>query len=128
MEAKITMMNKKEKIKKIVVLQLVIIIYTFSGVMAKLASLHKEEPVLFLTFFAGEFVILGVYAIFWQQMIKQFELMVAYANRATAILWSMIWAGLFFKEMITIRNILGVLIVLAGTMLINTEKEQKDHD
>lgn len=56
-------------------------------------------------------------------MIKKFELSVAYANRAMAILWSMIWAVLFFHDRITIRNIVGVAIVLVGIVLVNTDKE-----
>ena len=39
-----------------------------------------------------------------------------------AILWSMIWAVIFFHEVITIKNILGVFIVLAGTMIINSDE------
>ena len=67
--------------------------------------------------------LLGIYALLWQQMIKKFELSVAYANRAMAILWSMIWAVLFFHDRITIRNIVGVAIVLVGIVLVNTDKE-----
>ena len=66
--------------------------------------------------------ILGVYAILWQQMIKRFDLSVAYANRSMAILWSLVWAVVFFHERITINNVLGVLIVLAGTVLVNTDE------
>ena len=87
---------KNVKWKNILQLQAVVIIYTISSVMAKTASRHKEERLLFLLFFGLEFILLGIYALLWQQMIKKFELSVAYANRAMAILWSMIWAVLFF--------------------------------
>ena len=106
---------KNVKWKNILQLQAVVIIYTISSVMAKAAS--------FLLFFGLEFILLGIYALLWQQMIKKFELSVAYANRAMAILWSMIWAVLFFHDRITIRNIVGVAIVLVGIVLVNTDKE-----
>lgn len=114
---------KNVKWKNILQLQAVVIIYTISSVMAKAASERKEEYLLFLFFFGLEFILLGIYALLWQQMIKKFELSVAYANRAMAILWSMIWAVLFFHDRITIRNILGVAIVLVGIVLVNTDKE-----
>lgn len=114
---------KNVKWKNILQLQAVVIIYTISSVMAKAASEHKEKHLLFLLFFGLEFILLGIYALLWQQMIKKFELSVAYANRAMAILWSMIWAVLFFHDRITIRNILGVAIVLVGIVLVNTDKE-----
>ena len=114
---------KKVNWKNVLQLQAVVVIYTISSVMAKLASGHKEEHMLFLIFFGLEFILLGVYALLWQQMIKKFELSVAYANRAMGILWSMIWAVVFFHDRITVRNILGVAIVLVGIVLVNTDKE-----
>ena len=67
----------------------------------------------------------GVFAILWQQAIKKFDLSVAYANRAMVLLWSMIWAVLVFHDTITLKNILGVALVIAGTFVINTEKNQE---
>lgn len=120
--------RNSNKIKNILILQAVIVIYTISSVMAKLASVKKENLIWFFGFFAADLFLLGVYAILWQQMIKRFELTIAYANRAMAILWSMVWAALFFHERITWKNIVGVLIVLAGTIIMNTEKEKKQND
>ena len=75
-----------------------------------------------------EFAILGVYAVLWQQMIKRFELSVAYANRSMAVVWSMVWAVVFFHDTITVQNVLGVVLVVAGTWIINTETEEGKND
>lgn len=121
-------MNKKSsKIKQIILLQLAVVIYTFAGVMAKFASAHKDNILLLVVFMGLEVMILGVYAIFWQQLIKHFDLTVAYANRAMAILWSLVWASLFFKEKITVQNLIGVGIVLVGIFIMNGEKEEEKH-
>lgn len=112
----------KIKLKEIAVLQFAVMIYTLSGIAAKKAAVYETMSWEFLFFYGLEIAILGIYAIVWQQLIKRFELSVAYANRSMAILWSMIWAVLFFGEIITVRNIIGVLIVLAGTMLINSDE------
>ena len=111
-------------IKNLIQLQAVIIIYTISSIMAKFASANNGEPLRFILFFGLEFVFLGIYALLWQQMIKKFDLSVAYANRSMALLWSMIWAVIFFHDRITVKNIIGVILVMIGTIIINTEKVQ----
>ncbi len=109
-----------KNIKDIALLQGVVIIYTISGIMSKKASASGDSLVRFCIFLGLDLMFLGIYAILWQQMIKRFELSVAYANRAMAILWSMIWAAVFFHDDITVKNIIGVLLVAAGTLIINT--------
>lgn len=122
------MKEKGVTLKNIFLLQAIIVIYTVSSVMAKLVSTSQGEPVKALMFFGLEFVLLAVYALFWQQMLKRFELSVAYANRSMAILWSMIWAVVFFHEKITLRNILGVLLVLVGTIIVNMDAKGGEQD
>lgn len=116
-------MSKIRKAKNIILLQAVIVIYTVSGVMSKEASASGGNLLRFLFFFGMEFVVLGVYAILWQQMIKRFELGVAYANRSMAVVWSMVWAVIFFHDTITLQNIVGVVLVVVGTVIINTGTE-----
>ncbi len=116
------------KIKNVALLQGVIVIYTISSVMSKEASASGGNLRRFLFFFGMEFVLLGVYALLWQQMIKRFELSVAYANRSMAVVWSMVWAVVFFHDTITLRNVIGVLLVVAGTVIINTDKEEQADD
>ena len=122
------MKERRVTLKNILLLQAIIIIYTISSVMAKMASANGEDPFRMLMFLALEFMILAVYAVLWQQMIKRFELSVAYANRSMAILWSMIWAVIFFHDKITFRNVLGVLIVLLGTVIVNLDAREEEQD
>ena len=56
------------------------------------------------------------------------DILVAYANRAMALLWSLLWAVLLFGEQITVKKLIGVGLVLAGTLIINGGKEQENHD
>ena len=112
------------KIKNIILLQAVIMIYTISSVMSKEASASGGDLLRFLFFFGMEFAVLGVYAVLWQQMIRRFELSVAYANRSMAVVWSMVWAVLFFHDTITLQNIAGVVLVMTGTLIINTGTEE----
>lgn len=116
-------MTSVQKIKNIALLQGVIIIYTISSVMSKEASASGENLLRFSFFFGMEFVMLGVYALLWQQIIKRFALSVAYANRSMSVVWSMVWAVIFFHDTITIPNIAGVVLVVAGIWIINTDTE-----
>ena len=111
--------KKKLRLKDILVLQAVIVIYTLSSVMAKLASGQEPFSVPFLFFYLIELMIPGVYALLWQQMIKKFELSVAYTNRAMALLWSMLWAVVLFHDRVTVKNIIGVALVIVGTLIVN---------
>ena len=115
--------KKKAKIKDIFILQLVIAIYTLSTVFAKFASGQEFLSFEFILFYGIEMVILGLYAIIWQQLIKKFDISVAYANKAMGLLWSIIWAILIFNDTITIKNIIGVIIVIVGTIIVNSEDE-----
>ena len=115
--------------KNILILQAVIVVYTFSGVLAKLASGQEPLSAGFLMFYMAELAVLGFYALLWQQMIKRFELSVAYANRAMALAWSMVWAAVIFHDRITVKNICGVALVVLGICIINGgEREERRNE
>lgn len=118
---------RKIGMKQIVLLQAIIIIYTISSIMAKFAS-GGETIERIILFFGLNLLFLGIYAICWQQMIKIFPLSVAYANRAMALLWSAVWAKIIFGENISGRQMLGIGLVIVGTLIINTEKQEEKAD
>ena len=114
-------MKQKLTLKDILMLQAVVGIYTVSGVVGKFAA--QQQGLGFLALYAAEICVLGVYAICWQQMIRRFELSMAYANRAAALVWSLLWAVLIFTEQVTVRQLAGIALVIAGTAIINGGKE-----
>ena len=115
--------KKKTKLKEIFILQIVIAIYTLSTVFAKFASGQEFMSFKFILYYGLEMLILAVYAVVWQQLIKKFDISVAYANKAMGLLWSIVWAILIFNETITIKNVIGVVIVIVGTIIVNSEDE-----
>lgn len=108
--------------KGLFILQGIIIIYTLAGVAGKFAAGYGFLSKGFIICYAIEILILGVYAILWQQIIKRFDLSVAYANRSIALLWSMIWAIILFHEKLTALNIIGAVIIIIGTMIVNGDR------
>lgn len=115
--------NKLQNIKHYLVLNIFLFIYSFCGILSKLAS---AEPFLSLRFclcYGGMIAILGVYAIAWQQIIKQMSLTTAFCNKAIEIVWGIMWGVLIFKEAIKWNMILGAVIVIAGVIIVVTADE-----
>jgi len=118
---------KKDKafIINIILLQAVVIVYTLTSIVGRMASGAELLSLQFILFYGLDIVILGVYAICWQQMIKKFDLSVAYANRAMAILWTAIWAHFIFKDTIGVKQLIGILVVMIGTVVVNLDQPEK---
>lgn len=117
-------MKKGIGIKDIILLQTVFFIYSINSIVAKLASEQESFSFMFIMYYGLELVILGIYALLWQQIIKKFELSVAYANKAVTLIWGMIWGSLLFKEQITLTKAAGILLVIAGIVILNGKKEE----
>ncbi|MBO4456784.1 MAG: transporter [Butyrivibrio sp.] len=119
---------KKIGIVDILQLQGAVIVYSLSTVAGNLASKYELLSFGYLCFFALEFGILGVYAIIWQQMIKKFQLSVAYANKALTLMWSMLWNFVIFSQGINFWKVVGVLLVFIGVIIMNfsTSEEKAD--
>lgn len=111
-------------LKGILLLQGAVMLYTLAGVAGKFASMQTESVVKFVLLYGIEIAILAAYALIWQQLIKHFDLSIAYANRSVALLWSMLWAAVFFHENVSWKNISGVVIVIVGTIIVNGEMHE----
>lgn len=112
-------MKKKIGLVDILQLQGAVIVYSLSTVAGKLASEHPFLSFKYILFFGLEFVILAVYALIWQQMIKKFQISVASANKAITLLWSMLWNFLLFSTGITPWKVVGVVLVIVGVVIMN---------
>ena len=122
------------KIKDYILLHLNIMLFSFTSVFSKLASVQfNKKGIWSIWLYVFLFLMLlncFVYALAWQKVIRRFELNVAYANRTVYLIWSQVWAVMIFRENLTARNILGLLIVFVGVMIVSTQpteskKEEK---
>ena len=112
--------KKKTTVMTLLILQVAVCLYTVSGIAAKLASNYEFLSLGFILCYGMEIAVLGVYAIVWQQIIKRVDISIAYANRSTAIFWSMLWASILFQEQITWQNLVGVGLFFIGTWVVNS--------
>ncbi|MBQ9305769.1 transporter [Butyrivibrio sp.] len=113
-------MKKRIGLADILLLQSAVVVYSLSTVAANLASKYEFLSSRYILFFGLEFVILAAYALIWQQMIKRFQLSVAYANKALTLMWSMLWNFIIFSQGITPFKVVGVVLVVIGVMIMNT--------
>lgn len=113
------------KIKDYILLHLNIMLFSFTSVFSKLASVQfNKKGIWSIWLYVFLFLMLlncFVYALAWQKVVRRFELNVAYANRTVYLIWSQVWAVMIFHENLTARNILGLLIVFVGVMIVSTQ-------
>lgn len=112
-----------KKVNKYVLLHLLLFFFSFCGVFSKLAATNDFLSFKFCMFYGISILILGIYAILWQQILKRFSLTTAFFNKAVTIIWGMLWGAIFFKERITINMIIGTIVVLIGIGLVVKDYE-----
>lgn len=113
---------KKKEAGVWVVLQISLLFSSLSGVCSKKAALQTEF-VGFALWYLAVLVIMAVYAMIWQQILKKLPLTVAYANKPVSLIWGIVWGKVIFGEKITLHMIVGGLIIFAGIYLVVTADE-----
>ena len=107
----------KDHYRTIIILNVLLLVYSLSGVCSKLAAGEAFLSGRFLLFYGIVLFLLAVYAVAWQQIIKRLPLTMAYANKAVSVLWAMVWGIFFFQERLTPGKLIGALLVVAGIVL-----------
>ena len=118
--------NQKHKIIWILLLHVALLIYSAAGVFSKNAAQHPPFSIWFILFYAGMILVLGIYALFWQQIIKRLPLTFAYANKAVTVIWGVVLGKLVFSEQITFRQGVACGIIIAGTVLYVLADQKED--
>ena len=107
----------RNKWKLYILLHLFLMLFSVTGIFSKLAAAQPFMSFPFMAFYAAEIMLLGFYAIGWQQFVKRMPLSVAYSNKAVGIVWGCVWGVLVFHEQLTPGKIVGAVLVLAGVAL-----------
>ena len=114
-----------KKTKRLFILHINIMLFSFTGIFSKLVANSVEKNGIFSIYtfiFAGLMLVnCGIYAVFWQQSLKHFDVNVAYAHRSVYNIWSLLWSVLIFSEKITIGNILGTALIITGIWVMQSE-------
>lgn len=107
-----------KNIKSFVLLQLLLFVYSLGTVASKIASLSERFSLMFFIHFGIQLFILVVFAIGWQQILKKMSLTAAFASKAITIVWGIVFGYVFFKEEISVLNIIAAIIVIVGILFM----------
>lgn len=116
-----TLSNRK--VKDYFFLHVTILIYTATTILSKFTSNYDFLSWQYILCMVGIAFSLGLYAILWQQAIKPFEPSVAYSNKSVTTIWVLIFSVLIFGEGITIYNVIGAIMIIAGVILVVQKDE-----
>lgn len=102
------------KIKTLIFLHLILFMYSCCGIFSKLAGLQKFLSLQFFIYYGIVILILLVYAILWQMVIKLLPLTTAFANKAVTVIWGIIFGITIFDESLTLGKVLGAVLIILG--------------
>ena len=116
-----------KKWKIYIVLHIMLMIYSMSGICSKMAAQQQFLSPSFCIYYGCIILLLGFYAIGWQQIIKRLPLTTAFANKAVTVVWGIIWGAVFFQEEVTIGKVIGAILVILGVVVYaNADGKVKD--
>jgi undecaprenyl phosphate-alpha-L-ara4N flippase subunit ArnE len=94
-------------------------------ILGKMAALRMGTPALsaFLTspWYLGSMACLLLQAFFWQLVLRRIRLFVAYLFTSLNYLLVLAASRIFFLERVTLLNIIGAVVVIAGVYLVVRE-------
>ncbi|MBO4637545.1 MAG: transporter [Clostridiales bacterium] len=109
------------KARYIFALHLLLLLFSAASVVSKLASSEPFMSFRFIMLYGIMILLLGIYAVFWQKVLKKLPLIFAYANKAVTLLWGLLFGVIFWHEQITVSKIAGLLLVASGIILFSRE-------
>lgn len=105
--------------RQILSLHILLAVYSIAGVLSKLAAGESALSLRFCLCYGGVILVLALYAIGWQQVIRRMPLTSAYANRAVTVVWGVVWGVLLFREGVSVVQLLGCALVVAGVVVFS---------
>ena len=109
------------------ILHICLLIFATGSVLSKMAS---SEPFLsfnFIVLYSGMLFSMVVYAFCWQQIIKHITLTTAYLNKAVTIVWGIFFGFFKFQEQITLKQLIGAVLIIIGIILfVKGDKEERN--
>lgn len=110
---------KNSRALVLLALHVLLLVYSLSGFFSKSASREPVLSVNFVLLYGGMLLILVIYALGWQQIIKRLPLTLAFANKAVTVVWGIVWGVVFFSETVTPLMVAGAVLVIAGVVLFS---------
>ena len=98
-------------------------LYACVSLFTKYASQQEFMSWNYMLGLIGAVMVMGVYAVLWQQVLKRIELSLAYIFKGSSLIFVMLLANVIFGEQITWNNIVGAIIIISGIVLFANSAE-----
>ena len=110
--------GEREKIQSAKdLLSLSLVIQSLSSVFIKYAGMYETLSKEFIFFYLMAIGCLGVFAIMWQFLLELIPLTTAYLRKGILYILILFWSVILFKEQVTMNNIIGSVIIIAGILI-----------
>ena len=109
--------KKKGRVKILLLLSLSLVLQSLSSVFIKYAGQFETLSPEFIFYYVIAVGCLGVFAIMWQFLLELIPLTTAYLRKGILYILILIWSVILFNETVTINNIIGGIIIIAGISL-----------
>ena len=115
-----------KNIYKYIILLVINFIFSTVSIFTRIAAEYEFLSIQYLCMLIVAIFILGVYALSWQQIIKQMPISDAYMFKGTSIVFVLLLSSFIFDEIITWPNVVGSIIIILGIALFaKADKEVK---
>ena len=105
------------KIGKLITLITVNLLYAIVLILNRMASIYAPLSLGYILLLSISVIVLAIYAISWQQIIKRMPISDAYMFKGTSIVFVLLLSSLIFGEIITWQNVVGSIIIIFGIAL-----------
>ena len=109
--------KKKGRVKILLLLSLSLVLQSLSSVFIKYAGQFETLSPEFIFYYVIAVGCLGVFAIMWQFLLELIPLTTEYLRKGILYILILIWSVILFNETVTINNIIGSIIIIAGISL-----------
>ena len=109
--------KKKGRVKILLLLSLSLVLQSLSSVFIKYAGQFETLSPEFIFYYVIAVGCLGVFAIMWEFLLELIPLTTAYLRKGILYILILIWSVILFNETVTINNIIGSIIIIAGISL-----------
>lgn len=97
----------------------VYMVYACSAFFSKSAAMCPFMSTGYILNVCGVVLVLGLYAILWQQVIKRMPISTAFMFKGTTLLFALLISFFLFGEPITWMNGLGAILIIGGITLFS---------
>ena len=94
-----------------------LVIQSLSSVFIKYDGTYETMSKEFIIFYVLPVGCLGDFAIMWQFLLEWLPLTTAYLRKGILYILILAWSVILFGEKVTIPNIIGSIIIIAGISL-----------